>query len=152
MKINQALVIIVFTLISTLSLASVVTEDLILNPDTNANKLIGNWRSQRPNLGNGMTFDVQISFRPNRVGLKMNCLFNDGVRLSTIVETFSTYNFTDRYEINIQGYDQSEAVAGNNVCRATLNPSRWYAHFDGLNRLILNAQTPFATQYTLVRY
>ncbi len=148
MKINQVVAIFVFTFISTLGWAS----DFILNPNVSANKLIGNWRSQRPNFGNGMTFNVQIGFGANRAGLKMNCQFNDGVQLSTYVETFSTYNFTDRYEINIQGFDQNETAAGNNICRTTLNPSRWYAYFDGLNRLILNAQTPFSTQYTLVRY
>ncbi len=52
MKINQVLAVIVFIFISTIGVAS----DFILNPDANANKLLGNWRSQRPNLGNGKTF------------------------------------------------------------------------------------------------
>ena len=110
--------------------------------------LLGCWRAQETLLGQGVNFQLRFVFQQDATEMEVTCLYPDSSWLRANVRAATNYSAN---EIYIQQTNQSVINDGLHYCRATLQPTRWTAYFDGTGRMILFAETPFQSRLTLIR-
>ncbi len=118
----------------------------------NSNPLLGNWRAINRIMTPDTDFQVNFRFSQGEVKLSVTCYFRDGALLSSSIRGAVSYGFSNAYDIYIQQAGQAVVSDGQRFCRATLQPSRWTAYFDGAGRMQLITQVPFNSQFILIRF
>lgn len=109
--------------------------------------ILGRWTAQEVMMGRGVQFHLSFDFQENSTSLNVNCVFFDGAQLGAQVSAFATYEGND---IFIQETRETVANDGRHFCRATLQPTRWTAYFDGTGKIVLFVPVPYQTRFTLV--
>lgn len=110
--------------------------------------ILGRWVAQETILGRGVQFQLGVDFNEFTTDLTVKCFFNDGAYLEA--KTSAQVNY-DGNDIFIQETRQAVIDDRFHFCRATLQPSRWSAYFDGTGRIVLFVPVPYQARFTLIR-
>ena len=110
--------------------------------------LLGSWTAQNFVQGRGVEFHMSFNFQEDTTQLTVKCYFYDGAFLEA--QALTNAHYIDN-EIYLQNSRQSVVDDGYHFCRATLQPSRWTAYFDGTGKMVLFVPTPYQSRFTLVR-
>ncbi|MBC7421267.1 MAG: hypothetical protein H7328_11115 [Bdellovibrio sp.] len=149
MNFKQLLGALVLTFSGLIAIAQ--TETLHHRPQPGPNSVMGDWHALN-RIGNPDTeFQVDFNFSPYQATIKVTCFFHDGAVLGAVTTSAAAYGFSNAYDIFIQNGSQVVASDGFRFCRATLQPTRWTAYFNGYGQMQLITQVPFQSQFNLVR-
>lgn len=135
-----------------ISFASIMASaDRIDTTGYNTNPIVGRWQAINRIGSFDTSFQVNFRFTSRDMGMRVQCYFRDGSMLSAMVSTPVVYSVSNAYDIYIQRAVQAVVQDGQRFCRATLQPTRWTAYFNGLGNMQLIAAIPFGAQFNLVR-
>ncbi len=110
--------------------------------------LLGRWKTENAQLGNGVDFQISFDFTNFNMKMNVQCEFHDGAYLET--SAMSAVDYKNNY-IYIGENLETVANDGYHYCRATLRRSVWTAYFDGTGRMVLFVPTPYQTRFYLVQ-
>ncbi len=110
--------------------------------------LLGRWRAIDYVQGQNVEFDLRFNFQQDMTEMSVTCLYPDGASLETHAQASTNYSAN---EIYIQQTNNSVIDDGFHFCRATLQPTKWTAYFDGTGQMVLFVDVPFQSRLTLAR-
>ncbi len=110
--------------------------------------ILGRWVALENIEGQDVRFQLRFNFNAYQTEMSATCLYPDGAWLQARAGSATAYQGN---EIYIQQNSNAVIDDGFHFCRATLQPARWTAYFDGIGRLILFVNVPYQSRLTLVR-